>query len=59
MVIAVVLHLNYWLWDRDELVMGLPFNFLYHVLLSLILSAAMFVLVWKAWPSFLDDEDPE
>ena len=59
MVIAVVLHLNYWLWDRDELVMGLPINFLYHVLLSFILSVAMFVLVWKAWPSFLDDEDPE
>ena len=56
---AIVLHLNYWLWDDDGLVLGMPVNMLYHVLLSLLLSATMFVLVSKAWPSFLDDEDQE
>ncbi len=57
---ALILHLNYWLWDHDGIVMGrLPVNFLYHVLLSLLLSGVMLLLVRRAWPAYLDDEGPE
>ena len=56
---ALILHLNYWLWDHDGIVMGLPVNFLYHVLLSLLLSGVMLLLVRGAWPDYLDDEGPE
>ena len=56
---AVALHLNYWLWDADGLVLGLPVNLLYHVLLTLVLSGVMLVLVRRYWPAYLDDDDPE
>ncbi len=56
---ALVLHLNHWLWDHDGIVLGLPVNLLYHVLLTLLLSAGMLLLVRTVWPSFLDDEDAE
>ena len=55
--VAVALHLNYWLWDADGLVLGLPVNLFYQVLLTLALSGVMFVLVRRHWPSFLDDDD--
>ena len=57
--VAVALHLNYWLWDADRLVLGLPINLLYHVLLTLALSGVMLVLVRRYWPPFLDDDDQE
>lgn len=56
---ALLLHLNYWLWDHDGMAFGLPVNFLYHVLLSLLLSGVMLLLVRRAWPAYLDDEGPE
>ena len=56
---AVALHLNYWLWDSDELVLGLPVNLFYHVMLTLALAVFMLTLVRGYWPAFLDDEDEE
>lgn len=56
---AVVLHLNYWLWDSDQVVLGLPVNLLYHVLLSVVLFGGMVGLVRRYWPAFLDQEDQE
>ena len=52
----VALHLNYWMWDDARIVLGLPANLLYHVILSLFLSAVMFVLVHRAWPRYLDED---
>ena len=57
--VAVVLHLNYWLWTSDRLVLGLPINLFYHVVLTLVLAIAMWALVRWHWPPFLDDESPE
>lgn len=57
--VAVVLHLNYWLWDSDRLVWGLPINLFYHVLLTVALALSMSALVRWYWPPFLDDEDRE
>ena len=57
--VAVLLHLNYWLWGADRLVSGLPINLFYHVLFTLALSGVMWVIVRNGWPSFLEDEDPE
>jgi len=55
--VAVALHLNYWLWDADHLVMGLPVNLFYHFVLTLALAGFMWGLVRRYWPTFLDDED--
>ena len=57
--VAVLLHLNYWLWGTDRLVLGLPINLFYHVLLTLALSVVMGTLARRGWPAFLEDEDPE
>ncbi len=43
----------------DRLVLGLPINLLYHVLLTLALSVVMGTLARRGWPTFLEDEDPE
>ena len=52
---AVALHLNYWLWDADGLVLGLPVNMFYHVVLTVVLAALMWALVRWRWPRYLDD----
>jgi hypothetical protein len=52
----VGLHLNYWMWDDARILLGLPANLLYHVVLSLFLSLALFVLVHRAWPRYLDED---
>jgi hypothetical protein len=52
----VALHLNYWMWDDARIVLGLPANLMYHVVLSLVLSMVFFVLVRRAWPRYLDED---
>jgi hypothetical protein len=52
----VAVHLNYWMWDDARIVLGLPANLLYHVVLSLVLSAVLFLLVRRAWPRYLDED---
>ena len=54
MPVLVSLHLNYWMWDQDRLVLGFPVNLLYHILLSLLLSLVMLGVVRRAWPGYLD-----
>ena len=50
------LHLNYWMWDDARIVLGLPANLLYHVILSLVLSMVLSILVRRAWPRYLDED---
>ena len=57
--VGVALHLNYWLWDSDRLVLGFPINMLYHILLSLVLFVGMVALVRRHWPDYLHREDQE
>jgi hypothetical protein len=57
--VAIVVHLNYWLWGSDRIVMGLPINLLYHLVLTLLLAVAMVVLVRRHWPAYLNDEGQE
>jgi hypothetical protein len=52
----VFLHLNYWMWDDARIVLGLPANLLYHVVLCLVLSMVLSILVRRAWPRYLDED---
>jgi membrane protein implicated in regulation of membrane protease activity len=52
----VFVHLNYWMWDDALIVLGLPANLLYHVVLCLVLSLVLTVLVRRAWPRYLDED---
>ena len=56
---AAALHINYWLWDAQGLVLGLPVNLFYHVVLTLVLAGLMWALVRWRWPRYLDDGDAE
>ena len=55
--VLLLLHLNYWMWDETRLVLGLPVNLFYHLMLSLVVSVVMFVLVRRAWPIHLDGDE--
>lgn len=50
LLLLLIVHQNYWLWSDDSLVLGLPVNLLYHVLLCLLASAVMFIVLKRAWP---------
>ena len=54
--VIVFFYLNYWMWDIADIVLGLPANLLYHVVLSLALIPLMVGLVRRAWPSYLDED---
>ena len=52
--ILALLFQNFWLWDGDRLILGLPVNLLYHVGFCVLIAAVMFVVVACAWPRYLD-----
>ncbi len=52
--ILVVLFENFWLWDNDSLILGLPVNLLYHISFCVVVAAVMLVVVKRAWPRYLD-----
>lgn len=52
--ILVVLFENFWLWDNDRLILGLPVNLLYHIGFCVLVAAVMLVVVKRAWPRYLD-----
>jgi len=52
----VALYLNYWMWDDARIVLGMPVNLAYHILLSIGLVPLMLVIVRRAWPDYLSDD---
>ncbi len=54
--VLVILHLNVWMWDEDAIVLGFPVNLLYHAVLSVLLSLVMWLVIRRAWPSYLDED---
>ena len=48
--VLIVLHLNVWMWTDTSLLIGLPVNLLYHVVLCLLVAVLMFFVVRRAWP---------
>ena len=53
---VVVVYLNYWMWDDARIVLGMPANLLYHIVLSLSLAPIMLVVVRRAWSAYLSDD---
>jgi hypothetical protein len=56
-----VLHQDVWLWrSARPLVFGfVPVGLFYHACFSIAVSALMWLLVTYAWPSHLEDADPD
>ena len=59
LIVLLILFLNFWMWDMDVLVLGLPINLLYHIGLCVVATLSMAVIVRRAWPHHLDEEDAE
>ena len=59
LLLLLILFFNFWMWDTDTLIMGLPINLLYHIGLCVLTSLFMLVIVRLAWPHHLDEEDAE
>ena len=59
LLILLILFFNFWMWDTDTLILGLPINLLYHIGLCVLTSLSMLVIVRLAWPHHLDEEDVE
>lgn len=47
---------NFWLWPDNGLVFGLPVNLAHHLGLCVAASAALLLVVRRAWPADADDE---
>lgn len=52
----ITVYLNYWMWDEARVVLGVPVNLLYHIVLSVGLVPIMLVVVRRAWPDYLSDD---
>jgi hypothetical protein len=58
LVTAVVylLHQDFWFWRRARpLVFGLPIGLFYHAVYTLAVSALLWLIVRRHWPSHLED----
>ena len=56
-LLLLVFHQDFWLWDDQSLVFGfLPVGLLYHVGLSLAAAATWLLAVFTAWPADLESE---
>lgn len=57
LLLLLVLHQDYWQWDKNELLFGfLPYALGYHMVISLVTAFVWLLAVTFAWPKGLDDE---
>ena len=52
-----LLHQDFWLWDDERLVLGLPVGMTYHVAYCVAATLVMALLVRYAWPAHLDEDE--
>jgi len=52
--ILVLVFANFWLWESDSLIFGLPVNLLYHIGFCVLVAAVILVVDKRAWPPYLD-----
>jgi len=58
LIVAVLLHQDFWLWTDRTLVFGfLPIGLAYHIAYSLGAAALMGLLVRYMWPAHLEESE--
>lgn len=57
--ILYLLHNDLWLWDDGRLVAGLPAGLVYHVGFCAAAAGMLYLLVTRAWPAHLDEQEEE
>ncbi len=58
LLLLYVLHTDLWYWNDPRVVLGLPIGITYHVLWTLLVTAAFGLAVRHAWPDELETEAP-
>ena len=54
----LILHQDYWQWDKSDLVFGfLPYPMAYHMVISLLTAVVWFLAITFCWPKGLDEVD--
>lgn len=56
LILALILHNDFWWWDDPRFLLGLPIGLTYHLLYCLALSLLFGLLVRQAWPAELDGD---
>ena len=59
LVLLLICFENFWMWDNDAFVFGIPVNLFYHIGLCVATTLAMLVVVRWGWPHHLDEDDPK
>lgn len=55
-ITLAILHQDFWFWNDSTLVFGfMPVGLAYHGLYSVMASAVWAFVLFKAWPSHLDE----
>ena len=58
-IVAVLLHQDFWLWKDRSLVLGfLPIGLAYHVAYSILVAFMLAWLVRAMWPAHLEEVEP-
>jgi len=55
LLLLYALHTDVWYWNDESSVMGLPIGITYHVLWTLLVSVAYWLVVRHAWPTELEE----
>ena len=58
-LLLLVLHQDYWQWDRSDLLFGfLPYALAYHMVVSVLTAIFWLLAVKFFWPADVDDVQP-
>ena len=58
LTLLYVLHYDFWLWNRPEVVLGLPLELWYQLTYCLVVSATLALLVHRAWEAMQEPDAP-
>lgn len=45
LIILFILHNDFWLWNNNQILLGLPIGLMYHIVFCIVASILMFFLV--------------
>ncbi len=54
LALLYLLHTDVWYWDDPRIVLGAPIGFTYHVLWTIVVTGAFWLVVRYAWPVELE-----
>ena len=59
LAVLYLLHYDFWLWRKPDIVLGLPVGLLYQLTYCIVIALALTLLLGKAWNQDQDSESPD